>query len=54
MREVETRSRSADQVELAAILIPSIAEEVELDAVVDALEAFPLKPPATWSVEANS
>lgn len=39
IREVETLSDSDDQVELAAILVPSTAEEAELDAVVEALEA---------------
>ena len=54
IREVETLSDSDDQVELAAILVPSTAEEAELDAVVEALEASLLVLSATWSVEASS
>jgi putative Mg2+ transporter-C (MgtC) family protein len=54
IREVETLSDNEDQVELAAILVPTTAEEAELDAVVVALEASPLILSATWSVEATS
>ncbi len=54
IREVETLSDSDDQVELAAILVPSTADEAELDAVVTVLEASPLVLSATWSVEASS
>ena len=54
IQEVETLSDSEDQVELAAILVPSSADEMELDAVVAALEASPLILSATWSVEATS
>ncbi len=54
MRQVETLSDNDDQVELAAILVPTTAEESELDAVVAALEASPLILSATWSVEATS
>jgi putative Mg2+ transporter-C (MgtC) family protein len=54
IREVETLSDSDEQVELAAILVPTTAEPAELDAVVAALEASPLIRSATWSVEATS
>ena len=54
VREVETLSDSKEQVELAAILVPTTAENAELDAVVKALEASPLVLSATWSVEATS
>ncbi len=54
VREVETLSENEDQVELAAILVPSTAEDAELDAVVAALERSPLVHSATWSVEATS
>ncbi len=51
IREVETLSRGEDQVELAAILVPTSVEEAELDAVVAALERSPHVQSATWSVE---
>ncbi len=54
IREVETLSDTEDQVELAAILVPTTADEAELDAVVAALERSPLVMSATWSVEATS
>ena len=54
IREVETLSDNEDQVELAAILVPTTAGEAELDAVVAALERSPLILSATWSVEASS
>ncbi len=54
VREVETLSDNEEQVELAAILVPTTAEEAELDAVVAALEHSPLILSATWSVEATS
>jgi putative Mg2+ transporter-C (MgtC) family protein len=54
IREVETLSETDDQVELAAILVPTTAEDVELDAVVAALELSPLVRSATWSVEATA
>lgn len=54
VREVETLSDNDDQVELAAVLVPTTADEAELDAVVAALEASPLVLSATWSVEATS
>ncbi len=54
IREVETLSETDDQVELAAILVPTNAEDVELDAVVAALQRSPLVRSATWSVETTS
>ena len=54
VREVETLSASDDQVELAAILVPTSAEDAELDAVVAALERSSLVVSATWSMETTS
>jgi len=54
VREVETLSANEDQVELGAVLVPSTANEAELDAVVDALEDSDLVLSATWSVETTS
>lgn len=54
VREVETLSDNDEQVELAAILVPTTADEVELDAVVAALERSSLIQSATWSVETTS
>jgi len=51
---VETLSDNEDQMELAAILVPTTAEESELDAVVAALVRSPLVRSATWSVETVS
>ncbi len=54
VREVETLSETEGQVELAAVLVPSTADEAELDAVVVALERSPLVLSATWSVAATA
>ncbi len=54
IREVEILSDGEEQMELAAILVPTSAKEAELDAVVTALEASPLVLSATWSMEATS
>jgi putative Mg2+ transporter-C (MgtC) family protein len=54
VREVEVLSDNEEQVELAAILVPTTAEQAELDAVVVALEASPLVKSATWSVETTA
>ena len=51
VREVETLSDNDEQVELAAILVPTTAKDAELDAVVEALERSPLVRSATWTVE---
>ena len=50
VREVETLSDSEEQVELAAVLVPTTANPAELDAVVAALERSPLVRSATWTV----
>jgi putative Mg2+ transporter-C (MgtC) family protein len=54
VRAVEITSKPEDQVELAAILVPSAVEEGELDGVVGALEASSLVRSATWSVGTTS
>jgi putative Mg2+ transporter-C (MgtC) family protein len=54
VRQIEMLSDSEGHVELAAVLVPTTAEDVELDAVVTALEVSPLILSATWSVEATS
>ena len=54
IREVDTLSDTEGRVELAAVLVPTTAEDRELDAVVAALQASPLIRSATWSVEATS
>ena len=54
VREVETLSETGDQVELAAVLVPTNAEDAELDAVVAALRRSKLVRSATWSVETTS
>ena len=54
IREVETLSDGEEQVELAAVLLPTSAEEAELDAVVAALERSPLVRSATWTVQTTS
>ncbi len=50
VREVAVLSENEEQVELAAILVPTTAADAELDAVVTALERSPLVRSATWSV----
>jgi putative Mg2+ transporter-C (MgtC) family protein len=54
IREFETLSETDRQVEIAAILVPTTADENELDGVVAALERSPLVLSATWSVEATA
>lgn len=54
IREVEILSDSEEQVELAAVLVPIVAEPSELDAVVTALETSPLVRSATWSAQATA
>ena len=54
VREVEVLSESDDQLELGAILVPTTADDAELDAVVVSLQASPLVRSATWSVETTS
>jgi putative Mg2+ transporter-C (MgtC) family protein len=54
VREFEILSDTDEQVELAALLVPTTAKDTELDAVVTALEASPLVKSATWSVETTA
>ncbi|MGI4942922.1 MAG: MgtC/SapB family protein [Janthinobacterium lividum] len=54
VREVLMLSAQEDQVELAATLVPTTAEKVELDQVIAAIEVSPLVLSATWSVEATA
>lgn len=54
IREFETLSETDRLVEIAAILVPTTADENELDGVVAALERSPLVLSATWSVEATA
>jgi putative Mg2+ transporter-C (MgtC) family protein len=48
--EIETLSETDQQVELAAVLVPSSADPVVLDAVVAQLEKSPPVLSATWSI----
>ncbi len=50
IRDIETLSETADQVELAANLVPTEADTTELDAVAAELERSPLIHSATWTV----
>jgi putative Mg2+ transporter-C (MgtC) family protein len=50
IREIEALSESEDQVELAATLVPTTADPIELDQVVTELEDSPLVRSATWTV----
>lgn len=54
IRDIETLSETDDQVELAAILVPTTAEPAALDAAVAALERSPSVLSATWTVSTNS
>lgn len=54
IRAVETLSDNDEQVELVAVLVPSMAVDAELDEVVAALEGSSLILSSTWSVEATS
>ena len=54
IREIETLSDTEESVELAAILVPTTAEDHELDAVAAALQRSSLVRSATWSVETTS
>lgn len=53
VREIETLTELEDQVELAAVLLPTTAKESELDAMVRRLEAAPFVESATWTVHAE-
>jgi putative Mg2+ transporter-C (MgtC) family protein len=48
--DIETLSETEFQVELAAVLVPSSADSVVLDAVVAQLQKSPAVDSATWSV----
>jgi len=50
IRDIETESENEDRVELSAVLVATAADGVELDDVVQSLEASPLIRSATWSV----
>ena len=54
VREVETLTETDDRVELAAVLVPTTAEDAELDGVVAALARSRLVHSATWTVETTS
>ncbi len=54
VRAVEVLLDNEHQIELAAILLPTAAEDAEMDVVVAALERSPLIRSATWSVETTS
>lgn len=54
VRDVITLSDNDEQVELAAILVPTTAEDRELDLAVAALENSPLVRSATWVVATTS
>jgi putative Mg2+ transporter-C (MgtC) family protein len=54
IREIETLSDTEEQVELAALLVPTSAEPDELDAVVRALQASPAIDSATWTMSATT
>jgi len=54
IREIETLSEGEDQVELAAILVPTSVDPRELDAVVAALKRAPPIKSATWTVETSA
>jgi len=51
---IETLSEGDEQVELAALLVPSTAEAAELDAVVAALESSDFIQSATWTVSTTN
>jgi putative Mg2+ transporter-C (MgtC) family protein len=54
IREIETLSESDDQVELAAVLVPTTADAAALDAVVATLERSPAVESATWTVSTTA
>ncbi|MBN8929338.1 MAG: MgtC/SapB family protein [Rhodospirillales bacterium] len=54
VRDVEILSETEEQVELAAMLVPSRADPAVLDGVVTRLQAAPHVTGATWSVSATS
>ncbi len=54
VRDVQTLSEGEDQVELAAVLVPTTADPAELDAVVAELENSGFVKSATWTVGATA
>lgn len=54
IREIEVLSETEEQVELAAVLVPTTANPDELDAVVAALEESPEVESATWTVSTTN
>lgn len=54
IREIETLSETDDQVELAAVLVPTTADPKALDAAVSALEQSEPVQSATWTVSTTS
>jgi putative Mg2+ transporter-C (MgtC) family protein len=54
VREIETLSETAEQVELAAVLVPTTADPAVLEAVVARLERLPDVRTATWTVSASA
>ncbi|MDR3436768.1 MgtC/SapB family protein [Telmatospirillum sp.] len=54
IREIEVLSEGEDEVELAAVLVPSTAEPDELDAVVTALEQREDIASAAWTVSTTN
>lgn len=54
IREIETLSEGEDQVELAALLVPTTANPIELDAVVAALNLNDKIDSAAWTVSTSS
>ena len=54
IRAIEILTDNEQLLELAAVLVPTSAEDSELDSVVAALERSPLVLSATWSAEATT
>ncbi|MTJ83647.1 MAG: MgtC/SapB family protein [Telmatospirillum sp.] len=54
IREIEVLAEGEDEVELAAVLVPTTAEPGELDVVVAALEHRPEVINAAWTVSTTS
>ena len=54
VRDIEILSEGDDEIELAAVLVPTTAEPAELDAITDALARAPEIASATWTVSATS
>jgi putative Mg2+ transporter-C (MgtC) family protein len=54
VREIETLSESEEQIELAAILVPTSANPEDLDAITRNLEKHEAVESATWTVSTES